>query len=84
MARDYEGDKEKDIPPIEGNPDWQGKILIRTFDSNGKPTGWSFSSTRQTRDAAFHYLVEKSGVADQLKWLADQIKRARSPAKVAA
>jgi hypothetical protein len=75
MARDYEGDEEKGISAIEGNPDWQGKILTRTFDSNGKPTGWSLSSTRQTRDAAFHYLVEKSGLAEKL---------ARSSSKAAA
>lgn len=47
----------------DGNPDWQGKILIQQFDPNGKPKGWSLSSTRQTRDAAYHYLVQVSGVA---------------------
>jgi hypothetical protein len=45
-----------------GNPDWQRSILVPTFDPTGKPTGWSISSTRQTREAAFHYLVEKTGV----------------------
>ena len=38
------------------NPDWQGKILIQTFDGAGKPKGWSLSSTRQTREAAYAYL----------------------------
>ena len=38
------------------NPDWEGKILIQQFDSDGKPKGSTISSTRQTRDAAYHYL----------------------------
>jgi Pyridine nucleotide-disulphide oxidoreductase len=46
---------------VPGNPAWQGKILIRRFDRNGKPTGWSPSSTRQSRDAAYHYLTEVRG-----------------------
>jgi hypothetical protein len=38
------------------NPDWQGKILIKQFNQDGTPTGWTISSTRQTRDAAYNYL----------------------------
>ena len=56
MARDV---AESDMP---GNPDWYGKILIQTFDPDGNSKGWSLSSTRQTRDAAYHYLVQKSEV----------------------
>jgi hypothetical protein len=54
MARDY---KDEDGNLVHGNPDWQGKILIQQFDQSGNPRGWSLSSTRQTRDAAYHYLV---------------------------
>lgn len=45
-----------------GNPNWQGKILVQKFDSSGEPQGWSLSSTRQTRDSAFHYLAQIAGV----------------------
>lgn len=59
MAREH---KDANGKPVPGNPDWQGKILIQQFDQNGNPTGWSLSSTRQTRDTAFHYLVQVSQV----------------------
>lgn len=59
MARDHTDENGTRIP---GNPDWHGLILIQQFDQNGKPTGWSLSSTRQTRDAAYYYLAQKSGV----------------------
>lgn len=45
------------------NPDWQGKILVKKFDSNGNFSGWSLSSTRQTRDSAFHELVRQAKVS---------------------
>jgi hypothetical protein len=60
MARDYDDEEGLHVP---GNPDWQGKILLQQFDQSGKPTGWSLSSTRQSREAAYHYLVKHSGVA---------------------
>lgn len=60
MARDYEDDAGN---YVAGNPDWQGLILIQQFDQSGNPTGWSLSSTRQTRDAAYHYLVRMSGIS---------------------
>ncbi len=41
-----------------GNPAWRGLILIQQFDQQGQPRGWSLSSTRQTRDAAYHYLAK--------------------------
>lgn len=56
MARD------SDDPYAFGNPGWQGKILVQKFDGQGKPHGWSLSSTRQTRDTAYHYLVETAGI----------------------
>lgn len=56
MARD------SDEPGWTGNPAWQGKILTQKFDSQGQAQGWSLSSTRQTRDAAFHYLAQVAGV----------------------
>jgi hypothetical protein len=59
MARDY-SDSEGNF--VEGNPDWQGKILVQKFDQEGNPTGWSLSSTRQTRDAAYHYLAATAGL----------------------
>jgi hypothetical protein len=46
-----------------GNPDWQGTILVQRFDSAGNPKGWNLSSTRQTRDAAFNYLLGQSGIS---------------------
>ncbi len=57
MARDSED------PYQQGNPGWHGKILVQKFDGHGKPQGWSLSSTRQTRDTAYHYILEQfSGV----------------------
>ena len=56
MARD------SDDPYQQGNPGWQGKILVQKFDAKGQP-GWSLSSTRQTRDTAYRYLLEQSGLA---------------------
>jgi hypothetical protein len=53
----------RDSDESVGNPDWQGLILLQKFDSQGYPQGWSLSSTRQTRDAAYHYLVRNSGVS---------------------
>ena len=44
------------------NPEWEGKILVKKYDSNGAFSGWSLSSTRQTRDAAFHELVKQAQV----------------------
>jgi len=61
MARDHQDEAGDSVP---GNPDWQGKILIQQFDQNsGKPMGWSLSSTRQTRDTAYHYLLQVSGIS---------------------
>lgn len=45
------------------NTGWEGKILVKKFDSNGEFSGWSLSSTRQTRDAAFHELVRQAKVS---------------------
>lgn len=59
MARDYE---DETGTHLEGNPDWRGKILLQQFDQSGKPTGWSLSSTRQSREAAYHYIAKHSGV----------------------
>ena len=40
------------------NPEWVGKIAIEIYGPNG-PTGkTSLSNTRQTRDAAYQYLLE--------------------------
>jgi hypothetical protein len=44
-----------------GNPEWRGKILVESFNSEGKSVGWNVSSTRQTRDSAYYYLLEKAG-----------------------
>jgi hypothetical protein len=46
----------------EGNPAWRGKILIQQFEQDGTPSGWTLSSTRGNRDAAYHYLVKVSRV----------------------
>lgn len=44
------------------NPAWEGKILVKKHDSDGNFSGWSLSSTRQTRDAAFNDLVKQGQV----------------------
>jgi hypothetical protein len=59
MARDY---TDEDGNLVEGNANWHGKILVQQFDQTGGPRGWSLSSTRQTRDAAYHYLVKVAGL----------------------
>ena len=59
MARDH---KDEDGNFVPGNPDWQGKILVQQFDKDGNSKGWGLSSTRQTRDAAYYYLLAKSGL----------------------
>ena len=66
MARDFDGVPEKGIPAVVGNPEWQGKVLVETVDSKGKKS-WSLSSTRQTREAAFYYLLDKSGLASFIR-----------------
>ena len=52
-------------PATTGNPEWYGMILVQKFGADGVHIGWSLSSTRQTRDAAYHYLVKKSGIVLQ-------------------
>jgi hypothetical protein len=48
------------------NVDWNGKIVIQVFDKDGKPSGWNLSSTSSTRKAAYHYMIEKSGLKDSI------------------
>ena len=60
MARDIRNQKGELV--AEGNPAWRGKILIQQFKQDGTPSGWSLSSTRQTRDTAYHYLANLSGI----------------------
>lgn len=59
MARDH---NDEDGSYIPGNPDWRGKILVQKFDKDGAAAGWGLSSTRQTRDAAYYYLLFKTGL----------------------
>ncbi len=42
------------------NPEWIGKILIRTIDTKTNKTTLSLSSTSQTRESAYKYLVSVS------------------------
>jgi hypothetical protein len=57
MARDEWVRKDDDWVLVgHGNPAWQGKILIEKFGSDGQSKGWSLSSTRQTREAAYQYV----------------------------
>jgi hypothetical protein len=44
------------------NPSWRGKVLVRRFDQEGNMVAWSVSSTRQTRDAAYYYLLDVAGL----------------------
>ena len=60
MARDH---KETST---QGNPSWQGKILIQKFNQDGSSNGWSLSSTRQTREAAYHHIIRQAGLVDTL------------------
>jgi hypothetical protein len=56
MARDS-------VDPYQvGNPAWRDIILVQQFNAKGESIGWSLSSTRQTRDAAYHYLIRVSGL----------------------
>ncbi len=70
MTADDPGDQGKKIKVdfmSRKNPVWEGKILVRKFNGNGEFTGWSLSSTRQTRDAAFHQLVKQARVSLPLR-----------------
>jgi DNA-sulfur modification-associated len=46
----------------DGNPAWRETILVPRYDRRGTVVGWMLSSTRNTREAAFHYLCEVAGV----------------------
>ncbi len=48
------------------NPEWVGKILIKTYGESGV-TGVSLSSTSQTRNAAYGYLLEVMETKDFIK-----------------
>src|SRR6266704_3762585 len=47
------------------NPAWRGKVLTETWGPDGL-TGYSLSNTRQTRDAAFKYMLEVTGLNTML------------------
>src|SRR6266566_167345 len=47
------------------NPAWRGKVLTETWGPDGL-TGYSMSNTRQTRDAAFKYMLEVTGLNTML------------------
>jgi len=40
----------------DGNPAWRETIVVPRYDRNGTIVNWTLSSTRDTREAAFHYL----------------------------
>ena len=56
-------DRDVTDPPHLGNPAWRDRIVLQQFDSKGNPRNWMVSNTRQTREAAYHYLVEVAGVS---------------------
>jgi hypothetical protein len=56
MARDNADD------PDAGNPEWRKRIFVPKYDDGGNRVGWVMSSTRNTREAAFHYLVQIADV----------------------
>jgi len=60
MGRDYAGDAT--TPECLGNPAWKGSVLLQNYDKDGNPTTWGLSSTRQTRDAAYHYIIQMTEV----------------------
>jgi hypothetical protein len=43
------------------NPDWKTRVVIKTYDNDGE-VQWTLSSTRQTRESAYQYLREKTGL----------------------
>jgi hypothetical protein len=43
------------------NPQWEGKILVEALDKDGN-RDLDLSSTRQTRDNAYQYLLAVSGL----------------------
>jgi len=47
------------------NPAWRGRIQVKTLLKDGT-VGWSLSSTRQTRIAAYDYLVKVAGLEGEL------------------
>jgi hypothetical protein len=42
------------------NPAWEGKIVIARYGPDGKVIATSVSNTRQTRDAAYPYLLNET------------------------
>jgi hypothetical protein len=55
--------KSKNVPVMSReNTDWKGKILIETLDRKTGKRIYSLSNTRQTREAAYQYFCEISGV----------------------
>lgn len=56
MARDSED------PPSIGNPKWKELVMVPRFDREGYVKGWTLSSTRLTREAAFAYLAQVAAV----------------------
>ncbi len=45
------------------NPAWRGRIQVKTLNKDGT-VGWSLSSTRQTRIAAYDYLARIAGIKE--------------------
>jgi hypothetical protein len=74
--------KEWDVMDRE-NPAWQGAILIKGLAADGETVTWSLSSTRQTREAAYLYLLDITGLKDKLKD-ADDSKAKGTQKKAAA
>ncbi|KOX20257.1 hypothetical protein ADK67_30935 [Saccharothrix sp. NRRL B-16348] len=44
------------------NPDWQSRIMVKSLQSDGTTT-WTLSSTRQTRESAYLYLLDIAELA---------------------
>jgi hypothetical protein len=59
------------------NPTWVGKVLIERWGPEGV-TGLNLSNTRQTRQAAYQYLLDETGLGEFLYPDADGPTRRRS------
>jgi hypothetical protein len=49
-------------PFSKDNPAWRGKILVQGFDRKSRRQTWGISNTRQTRQAAYTYVLSLAGL----------------------
>jgi hypothetical protein len=54
------GDKKRTKLQVmsRSNPAWRESIFVPRYNRDGQLRGWTLSSTRDTREAAYHYLLQ--------------------------